>query len=467
MKKTLLYVLLASLALVFVIGCGEKKKDDPLPLTPVNVTDLSTLKGTYEVQAFLNETSVSAIVPNLPDMVFAYKCEELKAIDSSAACDPAKDVQLASQAVISGDSASNMVLETKIQMAGGSFADAIAIPGVGDMAKMNAYNYTKYGAVRTYVAPSDPTLPPLPSTLTPLASATGVSGRNMNDLTSDNTAEISFFLLNDGRIIVTSLMTVNGLETDTAVILKKINDTTPAVNPNELVNPTMANFDATGFKSDLISGTYTVSFFGTQVTNAKTVADSADFILGSFLYISNDCAKAMVLYPDVIDAEFTHPTDGSVYNLNQCDSATGQSTLQKGVVAVEVKDGKIHVTSKMEMNGGSVEASVPDKYQFTTYAPVNFNGEASVSGTGVKGFNYDNVSNTPSATETDFATTPFNIAFDGAGNIDIAMTLVGKQADVFGTAIVLDAVTRVQATKTGPYAPLENRVETDLTAVAP
>lgn len=471
MKKTLLYVLLVSLAMVFVIGCGTKKKDTT-PNTPVRVDNLSTLKGNYEVQAFLNETS-SATDPSIPDIVFAYKCDELKTIDSSAACDSAKDVQLASQAVISGDSATNMVLETKIQMAGGSFADAIAIPGIGETAKVNAYNYTKYGAARTYVAPSDPTLPPLPPTLTPLASVTGVSGRNMVGLTSDNTAEISFFLLNDGRIIVTSLMTVGGLETNTAVVLKKINDTTPAVNPNELVNPTMANF-ASGFVSDFISGTYTVSFFGSQVVNPKSADTGASFYpMGSVFYISSDCARARVLYPDVIDAEYSDlgdpgdPDDDVVMDINQCDPNGGQTTLQKGVVAVEVKDGKIHVTSKMEMVGGSVTESPADKYQYTTYTPVNFNVEANVSGEGVKGYNYDVTNNAPSATATDFPTTPFTINFDGAGNIDILMTLKDKRATGFGFKLIVDAVTRVQATKTGPYAPLENRVETNLTAVAP
>lgn len=53
MKKALQYILLASLAVVFVAGCDHKKEDKkpvqdtPVQNTPVNFSDLSTLVGNY------------------------------------------------------------------------------------------------------------------------------------------------------------------------------------------------------------------------------------------------------------------------------------------------------------------------------------------------------------------------------------------------------------------------------------
>ncbi len=74
--------------------------------------------------------------------------------------------------------------------------------------------------------------------------------------------------------------------------------------------------------ADLL-GTYNVTFFGTQVTNVRDYDESAAFIAGmaDLLYVSNDCAKAKELYPDIIDSN-----NGMK---NQCQLKVVMVTLRK------------------------------------------------------------------------------------------------------------------------------------------
>ena len=181
---------------------------------------------------------------------------------------------------------------------------------------------------------------------------------------------------------------------------------TPAPIPNTPVDLT---------KPETLNGNYEVTFFGSQVTNVRDANPDNPFLgsMADLFYISNNCDKAKELYPDVIGAN----------GKNNC-TAEGQSTLLDGKVVITVANNEMNIASRMQMEGGSVEMSQVDKYQFTKYYKTN--DLTRFSGTGVTGWNYDDVNNTPSAASTEFPESPYTVSKLADGSIRIDMTLVGK-----------------------------------------
>lgn len=201
--------------------------------------------------------------------------------------------------------------------------------------------------------------------------------------------------------------------------------------------------------ADLL-GTYNVTFFGTQVTNvrdydesdesAALIADMADLF-----YVSNDCAKAKELYPDIIDSN-----NGMK---NQCqltgsdgNPAKGTAELLDGVVVMNNISGQLGITSRVRLGGQIMDTFAPaDKYQYTEYYPtsdfVNYEGK------GVKGWNYDSANNKPSETSTEFPESPYKITKQDDGSLRIDMTLVGKKVNAMNTDFTVNAVTTVIMTK--------------------
>ena len=197
--------------------------------------------------------------------------------------------------------------------------------------------------------------------------------------------------------------------------------------------------------ADLL-GTCNVTFFGPQVTNVRDYDESAAFIAGmaDLLYVSNDCAKAKELYPDIIDSN-----NGMK---NQCpegsdgNPAKGTAELLDGVVVMNNISGQLGITSRVQLGGQIMDTFAPaDKYQYTEYYPtsdfVNYEGK------GVKGWNYDSANNKPSETSTEFPESPYKITKQDDGSLRIDMTLVGKKVNAMNTDFTVDAVTTVIMTK--------------------
>lgn len=192
------------------------------------------------------------------------------------------------------------------------------------------------------------------------------------------------------------------------------------------------------FPADLL-GTYNVTFFGTQVTNVRDYDASASTIanMADLLYVSNDCAKAKELYPDIIDSnngmKNQCPTEGSDGN-----TAKGTAELLDGIVVMNNVSGQL---------GGQImdQFAPADKYQYTEYYPtsdfVNYEGK------GVKGWNYDSANNKPSETSSEFPESPYKITKQDDGSLRIDMTLVGKKVNAMGVDLTVDAVTTVIMTK--------------------
>ena len=211
--------------------------------------------------------------------------------------------------------------------------------------------------------------------------------------------------------------------------------------------------------ADLL-GTYNVTFFGTQVTNVRDYDASASFIAGmaDLLYVSNDCAKAKELYPDIIDSnngmKNQCPTEDSEGN-----PAKGTAELLDGVVVMNNVSGQLGITSRVQLGGQIMGTFAPaDKYQYTEYYPtsdfINYEGK------GVKGWNYDSANNKPSETSTEFPESPYKITKQDDGSLRIDMTLVGKKVNAMGTDLTVDAVTTVIMTKASDSTEqLENQIQ--------
>lgn len=184
-----------------------------------------------------------------------------------------------------------------------------------------------------------------------------------------------------------------------------------------------------------IAGSYKVDFFGTQVKNV--IGGGSICQAATLTYITNDCDKAKTLYPDA-----------------PCQTSSN-STISVGKVTVGYDAGQAKIISKMQMSGSLVDMSPRDKYQYTVY-----NSTSKVEGTGVQGANFDNATSNTVSSLVSYPDSPFKILADNGTNLDIEMTLKNKKAYVGSEECIVDAVTRVQATKvTDDYNPLENTYE--------
>ncbi len=200
------------------------------------------------------------------------------------------------------------------------------------------------------------------------------------------------------------------------------------------------------FPADLL-GTYNVTFFGTQVTNVRDYDASASFIanMADLLYVSNDCAKAKELYPDIIGSnngmKNQCPTEGSDGN-----TAKGTAELLDGVVVMDNVSGQLGITSRVQLGGQTMDQLAPaDKYQYTEYYPTS--DFLNYEGKGVKGWNYDYENYKVSDSPTEFPKSPYKITKQDDGSLRIDMTLVGKKVNAMGVDLTVDAVTTVIMTK--------------------
>lgn len=196
-----------------------------------------------------------------------------------------------------------------------------------------------------------------------------------------------------------------------------------------------------------LKGNYDVTFFGSQVINAR---NGSELLLGmaDLAYISNDCAKAAELYPDVVNKQEGNTTK------NQC-SSSNQAQLLDGKVVISTDNNQISITSRMQLYSGFMEQMSPsDMYQYTEYYSTD-----RTSGKGVKGYTYDAANQAPSATATDFPESPYTITINSDGTVRIDMTLVGKTVSTIGQSMTVDAKNTILLKKINEdTTPLENKV---------
>lgn len=429
MKRKILLLCIAAASLAFV-GCGESNSGGGTsPNIPVSLSNPDTLKGNYEVDAFYNENGFYS---------FTNDCDGMKAVvGNTLTCDPSQNINLAAQARVTGDAANGYAFETKVQIWGGNFADAVDV--MGDIVKANSYQYTKYGKIGINSDASGFT-------------SSGITGRNFYAVSTDNpAAAASGKILSDGRILLELNMSVTldlgnntTVPTTTYVILRKTGDEPSAMDPVTLVNADASGFDKTGFVSLInFSGTYDVTFFGSGVENVRYADNGTpmpDSVAGmaKMYYISNDCKRA-------ISMGLAQGDGASLSKTNSCnDNASdknkyNQAKLIGGKVSIKVENGLMSVTSKMQLDGVPFGFAPEDKYQLTMYTPVS-----SFTGIGVKGYNLDAVTNQPSDVLTENPSSPFEVSMEGQ---ELKIHMILKDKPVALISAIVDANTLVYAKK--------------------
>ncbi len=134
-----------------------------------------------------------------------------------------------------------------------------------------------------------------------------------------------------------------------------------------------------------IAGTYRIVFFGSQVVKHEKEKDSALDGIADKFYISNNCKKAQELYPAIINHGLR----------NKCNTVT-QSKILDGIVSISYDNANyLHIKSRLQMEGGVVDMSASDRYQYTVYAPIKYGN--TLKGKGIVSWNYDSTNNRPSS----------------------------------------------------------------------
>ncbi len=212
-------------------------------------------------------------------------------------------------------------------------------------------------------------------------------------------------------------------------------------------------FSGLGFCDDNIkhsdiTGTYKIVFFGSQVINKEQINDLAIERIIDKYYISNNCEKAQELYPAIVNQKLR----------NKCNSIT-QSKIVEGMVSILYdENNNLLVKSRLQLEGGVVDLSISDMYQYTVYLPIK--DIKLLKGKGLINWNYDSVKHSPSSKSTSFIESPFYITKLGKNNLRIDTTLIGKNVKVMGKMITIDTLNTIILEKTDTnYTNLENKIQ--------
>lgn len=197
-----------------------------------------------------------------------------------------------------------------------------------------------------------------------------------------------------------------------------------------------------------IAGTYRIVFFGSQVVKHEKEKDSALDGIADKFYISNNCKKAQELYPAIINHGLR----------NKCNTVT-QSKILDGIVSISYDNANyLHIKSRLQMEGGVVDMSASDRYQYTVYAPIKYGN--SLKGKGIVSWNYDSTNNSHSSNSISFSESPFYITKLGKDILRIDITLVGKNVKVIDKMIKIDAINTIILEKIDIRSTdLENKIQ--------
>lgn len=196
-------------------------------------------------------------------------------------------------------------------------------------------------------------------------------------------------------------------------------------------------FSLFGFCDDMtknldIAGTYKIVFFGSQVIkNNNTKNDTALEDISSQYYVSNDCKQAQKLYPNIVNKGIK----------NRCNLVT-QSKILDGVVLISYDENNyLNIISRLQLEGGVVDLSAPDRYQYTVYSPIK--DKKLLTGVGLINWNYDSLHNSPSSSSTIFSDSPFYITKLENNKLRIDVTIIGKNIKIMGKNVTVDVANTI------------------------
>ncbi len=249
MKRNILSLLLFVLTSIFIVSCsysGDDSGSAPIPtattvepsapaesVTAIDLNNPDTLVGTYEITFFATDAVITAITNDCD--LLSTNFPHLRQCSN-----PSNDqVTMTGEATISKDSGGNYQIITKVQMAGGAFANN---PVVQSTAPNDVYNYTVYTPIPASTISTDPSTGGLNATGSVVK---GTSGRNLTQNINGPNDEYVFKLQGDGTLLnemtKADVPVVN--TTDVRVIMKKKNDEVKALDENKpYTNPAITGF---------------------------------------------------------------------------------------------------------------------------------------------------------------------------------------------------------------------------------
>ena len=280
MKKSLLLILASLFAVFALAGCAEDSNNDtpaPTPTpTPSPLPDnISTLKGTYNIEFFYTDGGGAAVVTT--------DCSKVTEYVGSAAkqCEDATKETVEHQGRLTLDvlADGSIKIISKIQMAGGAFDNKF----MGQTAKILGanYNYTEYSVIPKEAISTTKINDPETG-----KNVKGVQGRNAvsitpydaanNEQQTQNAAHTTYeFTYENGVLICKMKDTSSVVAADVVIRLKKTADTIEVFNEDEpFTTPVIDNFVT--FYNDII-GNYSIDSFVLSLNGQNTANPDIDY----------------------------------------------------------------------------------------------------------------------------------------------------------------------------------------------
>lgn len=260
MKKSLLLILASLFAVFALAGCAEDSKNNnggttPTPTPSPLPEDISTLKGTYDIDFFYTDGGGAAVVTTDCTKVTEYVGSSAKQCADAAKETVEHQGRLTFDVLADG----SVKIISKIQMSGGAFENTF----LGQQAKKLGanYNYTEYTAIPANAISTTKINDPETG-----HSVKGVQGRNAVSITpydvnstatSQNAANTTYeFTYENGVLICKMKDTSSLVAADVVLRLKKISDTIEVFDAQKPFDtPVIDNF--VNFYNDII-GSYSI-----------------------------------------------------------------------------------------------------------------------------------------------------------------------------------------------------------------
>ena len=157
---------------------------------------------------------------------------------------------------------------------------------------------------------------------------------------------------------------------------------TGCLEETSLFNADFPPFNNIPDKFQGFSGTYKVTFFGSEFTRGNIVSNAELLNTYNDYYVTNNCQKAKELFPDIINKN----------GKNQCDESTEINLLTDNAV-IYVFNNQISLKIKIQAAKGIAYKYLTYKYQYITFAPSD-----DLKGNEIEEYYYDSVNNDISVT---------------------------------------------------------------------
>ena len=157
---------------------------------------------------------------------------------------------------------------------------------------------------------------------------------------------------------------------------------TGCLEETSLFNADFPPFNDIPDKFQVFSGTYKVTFFGSEFTRGNIVSNAELLNTYNDYYVTNNCQKAKELFPDIINKN----------GKNQCDESTEINLLTDNAV-IYVFNNQISLKIKIQAAKGIAYKYLTYKYQYITFAPSD-----DLKGNEIEEYYYDSVNNDISVT---------------------------------------------------------------------